>query len=65
MGGLANRGRPNPSEANMGTTRIEQAIDEIDTSDGDFEPTCDDIRLAWLTRELSVGHDFDNLWTDR
>ena len=49
----------------MGTTRIEQAIDEIDTSGGDFEPTCDDVRLAWLAHELSAGHDFDNLWTDR
>lgn len=49
----------------MGTTRIEQAIDEIDTAGDEFEPTCDDIRLAWLAHELTTGNDFDALWTDR
>jgi hypothetical protein len=51
----------------MGTTRTEQAIDEIDGDD--FDPSCDDIRLAWLAHELSDGsagqRDFDALWLDR
>ena len=49
----------------MGTTRIERAIDEIDMAGDEFEPTCDDIRLAWLAHELNAGNDFDALWTDR
>lgn len=49
----------------MGKTRIEQAIDEIETAGDEFEPTCDDIRLAWLAEELTTGNDFDALWTDR
>jgi hypothetical protein len=53
----------------MGTTRIERAIDELDSEGDDFEPSCDDLRPAWLARELSaggaVGDDFDALWSDR
>ena len=53
----------------MGTTRIERAIDEFDLVSDEFEPSCDDIRLAWLAHELdvgaSVGNDFDALWSDR
>jgi len=53
----------------MGTTRIEQAIDEIDLLGDDADTSCDDIRLAWLADELSAGardgSDFDALWTDR
>jgi hypothetical protein len=53
----------------MGTTRTERAIDEMDTDGGDFETGCDDIRLAWLARELNespaTGSDFDALWSDR
>lgn len=51
----------------MGTTRIEQAIDEFDPL-GDDDGCCDDIRLAWLADELGSGgdhRDFDALWTDR
>jgi hypothetical protein len=52
----------------MGTTRIEQAIDEFDPL-GDDDSCCDDIRLAWLADELGCdggdGRDFDALWTDR
>jgi hypothetical protein len=54
----------------MGSTRIEQAIDELGTDDDDdFDPSCDDIRLAWLARgpgeELNGAHDSDALWSDR
>jgi hypothetical protein len=54
----------------MGSTRTEQAVDELGTDDDDFEPSCDDIRLAWLAREsgaeLAAGcHDFEALWSDR
>ena len=53
----------------MGTTRIEQAIDEIDTLSDELDASCDDIRLAWLANELSTtgatGADFDALWSDR
>ena len=53
----------------MGTTRTERAIDEMETEGGDFETGCDDIRPAWLARELSespaAGNDFDALWSDR
>ena len=53
----------------MGTTRTERAIDDLDTESEDFEPHCDDIRLAWLAHELCEGHapgnDFDALWSDR
>lgn len=53
----------------MGSTRIEQAIDEFDALDEDAETSCDDIRLAWLADELSAadrqGSDFQALWTDR
>jgi hypothetical protein len=54
----------------MATTRIEQAIDEIDTSGDEFEASsCDDIRLAWLAQALdggpAAGSDFEAVWTDR
>jgi hypothetical protein len=53
----------------MGSTRIERAIDELDIDGDDFEPSCDDIRLAWLSEELSTasagGNDFESLWSDR
>jgi hypothetical protein len=54
----------------MGTTRTEQAIDEIDTLNDEFESTsCDDIRLAWLAQALdgglTTGSDFEAAWTDR
>lgn len=53
----------------MGTTRTERAIDELDTDGEDFDPCCDDIRLAWLAHELrdgpAPGKDFDALWSDR
>jgi len=53
----------------MGTTRIERAIDELEIDGDDFEPSCDDIRLAWLAEELSSGsagsNEFDALWSDR
>ena len=54
----------------MGSTRTEQAIDELSTDEGDdFDPSCDDIRLAWLAHESmpehSRGHDFEALWSDR
>lgn len=49
----------------MGTTRTEQAIEELlDTEDEDFEPTCDDVRLAWLSHEMS-GSEFEAVWSDR
>jgi hypothetical protein len=53
----------------MGSTRIEQAIDDIEPASDEFEPSCDDIRLAWLANELAAGssggNDFDSLWSDR
>lgn len=53
----------------MGITRIEQAIDEVEPLGDELEPSCDDIRLAWLAHELSsvgaTGADFDAIWTDR
>lgn len=54
----------------MGTTRIEQAIEEFDPLGDEAEASCDDVRLAWLAHELSAadalaGSDFDALWTDR
>jgi hypothetical protein len=49
----------------MGRTRIEQAIDEIEPLGDDYEPTCDDIRLAWIADDCGGGSDFDALWTDR
>jgi hypothetical protein len=53
----------------MGSTRIEQAVDELDTDDvDDFDAFCDDIRLAWLARESGAEHtrchDFEALWSD-
>ena len=53
----------------MGSTRTERAIDDLDIESDDFEPSCDDIRPAWLAHELntgsSAGNDFDSLWSDR
>lgn len=55
----------------MGSTRTEQAVDElsIDDNDDGFEPSCDDMRLAWLACELGAEpagrHDFEALWSDR
>jgi hypothetical protein len=53
----------------MGTTRIEQAVDELDIDNDDSDPSCDDIRLAWLSRDLgaedSSTQDFEALWSDR
>lgn len=52
----------------MGTTRIEQAIDEFDPLGDDAEHSCDDIRLAWLAEQMNTGEsgmDFDALWMDR
>ncbi len=50
----------------MGSTRTEQAVDEFDDDD-DFEPSCDDIRLAWLAGELGPEgcQDFEALLSDR
>jgi hypothetical protein len=55
----------------MGSTCTEQAVDEFgtDDDDDDFDPSCDDIRLAWLARESAAehtrSHDFEALWSDR
>jgi hypothetical protein len=53
----------------MGTTRIEQAIDDMDCTGDDSDFSCEDIRLAWLANELDSGgrhgSDFEALWTDR
>jgi hypothetical protein len=53
----------------MGTTRTEQAIDDIDALHDDADFSCEDIRLAWLAGELDAGNgdgsDFDTVWTDR
>lgn len=54
----------------MGSTRIEQAIDDFDPlAEDDLVSGCDDIRLAWLADELGPGPrdggDFDALWADR
>ena len=52
----------------MGRTRTEQAVDEMSLDDADdFEPSCDDIRLAWLAGELGPDgrQDFEALWSDR
>jgi hypothetical protein len=60
----------NSRKTTMGNTRTEQAIDELDTDDDeDFDPSCDDIRLAWLAHESggehAGSHDFGALWSDR
>ncbi len=56
----------------MGSTRTEQAVDEWSAEgiDSDvFEPSCDDIRLAWLASESQAGfggsHEFEALWSER
>ena len=54
----------------MGSTRTEQAVDEWGTDEvDDFDPSCDDIRLAWLAHESGAEHtcsgDFEALWSDR
>jgi hypothetical protein len=52
----------------MGSTRTEQAVEELGIDDDDFEPSCDDIRLAWLARESAAehcSHDFEAVWSDR
>jgi hypothetical protein len=55
----------------MDSTRTEQAVDEwgAEDMDDEFEPSCDDIRLAWLASESHAGlngsHDFEALWSDR
>jgi hypothetical protein len=53
----------------MGSTRTEQAVDELGTDDVDDFESCDDIRLAWLARESGAEHsgchDFEALWSDR
>jgi hypothetical protein len=42
----------------MGSTRTEQAVDEMGIEDDDdvFGPSCDDIRLAWLARAPGAEH---------
>jgi hypothetical protein len=58
-----------PEHDTMGsTTRTERAIDELDLleqDDGEFEPSCDDMRLAWLASELSTGQEFEVVWAER
>lgn len=56
----------------MGRTRTEQAVDELSTDDDDddFEPSCDDMRLAWLAAgelgaEQAGSCEFEALWSDR
>jgi hypothetical protein len=54
----------------MGTTRIEQAIDNIDPLGDELAASCDDIRLAWLAHEMTAecaeaGGEFDALWINR
>jgi len=53
----------------MGSTRTEQAVEELGADDDDFEPSCDDIRLAWLARESGVefagAHESEAPWSDR
>ncbi len=54
----------------MGSTRTEQAVDELGSDDiEDFDPFCDDIRLAWLahdSRAERTGSDDDEApWSDR
>lgn len=54
----------------MKVTRIEMAIDEFDADlDGEFEGSCDDVRLAWLAQQLdgapAPGNEFDAAWSDR
>jgi hypothetical protein len=50
----------------MGSTRTEQAVNELDPDD---DLSCDDIRLAWLAREpeaeLAGADEFEALWSDR
>lgn len=51
----------------MGTTRIEQAIDDFDCTLGDDSDgsSCDDIRLAWLADALRTCDHSEDEWTDR
>jgi hypothetical protein len=53
----------------MDSTRIEQAVDELDIYDDDdlFDPSCDDIRLAWLAHESMAERtqDGEAHWSDR
>ncbi len=55
----------------MGSTRTEQAIDEmgLEDDDDDFDASCDDIRLAWLARSSDAEHvassERETLWCDR
>jgi hypothetical protein len=68
---MSGRRRLRNRKATMGSTLTEQAVDELGTDDDDdFEPSCDDIRLAWLAHESGAehatgSHDFEALWSDR
>jgi hypothetical protein len=59
----------NSRKTTMDSTRTEQAVDELITDDDDFDPSCDDIRLAWLASESAAAragsNDFEALWSDR
>ena len=41
----------------MGTTRIEQAIDEQEIDGDEFDLSCTDVRLARLAHDSSSGGD--------
>lgn len=54
----------------MNPTRIELAVEQMESYDeaADFEYSCDDIRTAWLSAELSrreTRTGVDALWLDR
>ncbi len=54
----------------MPTTRIELAIEQMETDDTNDDYSCDDLRTAWLCAELArsrtgVKGGFDAVWLDR
>jgi hypothetical protein len=61
---------PSQTEARMNATRIEMAVDQMESYDDADDFSCDDVRTAWLCAELNrsragVSGSFEALWLDR
>jgi hypothetical protein len=54
----------------MNATRIEMAVEQMESYDDADDFSCDDVRTAWLCAELNrsragVSGSFEALWLDR
>jgi hypothetical protein len=54
----------------MEPTRVELAVEQMESYDGADDYSCDDVRTAWLCAELNRGpaqvkNSFEALWYDR